>query len=192
MLGVMNSVQKIAKCSENSEEPYSHPAEFKIADTSAGTPRITATVPSGKVSLIQSLLKALDEPILLLYVLHTSRGEGPVGRYQSRDLTREATCQFLERFSAYFQADARFDLWLHSPNNQTTIVWERHNLLYLYGPTDQLEHRLVRLGFQPGGPNMNFAHAHYYRSEFDPDARELLGYFDWKFSELHPEDVQRA
>lgn len=188
----MNSVQKIAKYSEGSDEPYSHPAEFKIAATSTGTLRITATVPSGEVSLIQSLLNTQDEPILLLYVLHTTRGEGRVGRYQSGDLTREEAHRFLDRFKDYFQADARFDLWLHFPNNQATIVWDRHNLLYLYGPIDQLEHRLVCLGFQSGDPNANFIHTHYYRSEFDPDARELLGYFDWNYSKLRPEDIQSA
>ncbi|MES2467274.1 MAG: hypothetical protein V4675_08245 [Verrucomicrobiota bacterium] len=188
----MNSVQKIAKYSEESDDPYSHPAEFKIAPTSTGTPRITATVPSGEASLIQSLLNALDGPILLLYVLHTTRGECPVGRYQSGDLTREEANRFLDRFKGYFQADARFDLWLHFPNSQATIVWDRHNLLYLYGLIDQLQHRLISLGFQPGDPNANFVHTHYYRSEFDQDARELLSYFDWNFSELRPEDIQSA
>lgn len=141
---------------------------------------------------IQSLISALDGPILLLYVLHTTRGEGPVGRYQSGELTREAVDQFLHRFAAYFQADARFDLWLYFPDSQVTIVWDRHNLLYLYGPIEQLERQLIGLGFLRGDPNVNFAHAHYYRAESDSDARELMGYFEWKFSELRPEDIQRA
>ena len=29
-------------------------------------------------------------------------------------------------------------------------------------------------------------------TRYDSDARELMGYFDWKFSDLRPEDIQRA
>lgn len=188
----MNSIQKIARCHEGREEPYSHPAEFRISDTPFGMPRITATVPFGEVSVIQSLIRDLDEPIFLLYVLHTTRGEGPVGRYLSGELTREATGRFLKRFAVYFRADARFDLWLHFAHNQATVVWDRHNLLYLYGPIVQFEHQLVGLGFQAGNPNLDFAHAHHYRPEFDAEAHELMEYFDWRFSDLRPEDIQRA
>jgi hypothetical protein len=146
-------------------------------------------VPHGNASLVKSLTEGLEEPILVLYVLHTTRGEGPVGRYQAGELTREETCRFLDRFKPYFQADARFDLWLHFPNSHATIVWDRHNLLYLYGPIEHFKHVLTGLGFEPGEPNVNFHHVHYYRAEFDHDARELLGYFDWTWSQLRPEDL---
>ena len=192
MLRDMNSLQKIAKWSDGTEEPFSHPPVFKVANTSTGAPRIAATVQDGNLTLIQSLMRELEGPIYILYVLHTTRGEGPIGRYRSPSTTLESACQFLERFRTYLQRDSRFDLWLHFPNPQATIVWDRHNLLYLYGPIQHFEARLASLGFKPGDPNVNFPHAHYYRSECDADARALLEYCDWQYSELRPEDEQRT
>jgi hypothetical protein len=37
---------------------------------------------------------------------------------------------------------------------------------------------------------MNFPHAHHYRAEYDVDSKDILTYFDWSCSPIHPEDEQ--
>lgn len=151
--------------------------------------RVLAGVPGGDANVFKQLVECLEPPYLLLYVLHTPRGEADPGRYQSPAMTREEFEDFVSLFSAYFKADARFDLWAHSPSEGATVVWDRHNQLFAYGPTERFLQRLGAMGFSPG--KLEFpAHAHYYRAECDDMARQLMSALEWIHSSLRPEDEQ--
>jgi hypothetical protein len=41
-------------------------------------------------------------------------------------------------------------LWLHSHDGNATIVLDRHNLIYTYGPLDGFERALIGAGVQRG------------------------------------------
>lgn len=163
---------------------------FRLPASTDRTPRIIAGVPKGDVTIFEHLFQCLEPPYYLLYVLHTPRGEGEPGRYQSPQLSTEQVTAFLSRFRAYLSADARYDIWIHSSADQATIVWDRHNQLFAYGPIDRFANELRSLGFSEGEPIVPSSHAHYYRREFDHDSRNVLQAFDWSFSPLHPEDQQ--
>jgi hypothetical protein len=169
---------------------HSHAAIFTIETTTTGTPRLLAGFPDGKSSVLSRLVECLAPPFYILYVLHTPRGEGDPGRYQSPLLDLNDVQSFISRFSAFFTGDARFDLWVHSPASGGTIVWDRHNLIYGYGPTERYCDALESIGFAEGAPTVPVPHAHNYRPEFDDDAKALLSIFSWQFSELRPEDEQ--
>lgn len=132
----------------------------------------------------------MSPPYYLLYLLHTPRGEAEPGRYQSPPLSLDELKGFLARFAAFFRADARFDLWAHSPQDDATVVWDRHNLLFGYGPVNRFAEALLSLGFTHGVPQVPVPHEHHYRSEFDHLARDVVAAFDWSVSALSPEDEQ--
>jgi hypothetical protein len=163
---------------------------FRLATSTDRTPRIIAGIPKGDATILDRLLQCLEPPYYLLYILHTPRGEGEPGRYQSPQLSAEQVTAFLSRFQAYLSADARYDIWVHSPADQATIVWDRHNQLFAYGPIDRFANELRSLGFSEGEPEIPSPHEHNYRSDFDQDSRRVLQAFDWSFSPLHPEDQQ--
>ena len=169
---------------------YSHPATFRREVMRAGSERLVAGIPSGDALTFRRLAASLDAPCMLLYVLHTPRGEGEAGRYQSPSLSTGEVQAFLERHAAFLAGDARFDLWIHSPGEDATLVWDRHNLLYAYGPTERFVKTLTALGFHEGTPGVPFAHAHHYRHEFDGEAAAVLQEFAWRHSALRPEDEQ--
>jgi hypothetical protein len=154
------------------------------------THRIVAGVPGGDSSVFRKLVECVAPPYYLLYVLHTPRGEAAPGRYQSPSLTLPEVQAFLARFSAFLSADARYDLWAHSPSENATVVWDRHNLLFAYGPLDRYAAALGSMGFTNGQASVSAPHEHYYRGELDPMARELMAAFDWSFSPLRPGDEQ--
>ncbi|MEW6763608.1 MAG: hypothetical protein AB1437_22535 [Pseudomonadota bacterium] len=168
---------------------HRHPAMFG-RDVSGGAERLVAGAPAGDPAIFLSLVESLEGPFALLYVLHTPRGEGEAGRYQSPVLELGEIQSFLERYAAFLSADARFDLWAHSLSANATVVWDRHNLIYAYGPLERFESALRRLGFGDGLPTAPFAHQHHYRPEFDRVAAAVLEEFDWRFSPLRPEDEQ--
>lgn len=169
---------------------YSHPSVYKYEVTKTGSSRLVACQPSGELILLPQFLPCLDEPLLLLYVLHTPRGEGDPGRYQSSELNKQEAEQFLSQFSSFLLGDARHDIWLHSPTINGTVVWDRHNMIYAYGPTECIEAVLAKNDFTLGNPVVPVPHAHHYRSEFDSEALAILAHFEWKYSELRPEDEQ--
>lgn len=129
-------------------------------------------------------------PYLLLYVLHTPPGESSPGRYQSPKLTRDEFERFYETFSEFLGSDARFDIWAHAPLEGSTVVWDRHNLAFAYGHLETFKAVLTDMGFGEGTPTVPSPHQHHYRSEFDPQARCILAWFDWKATPLRPEDEQ--
>jgi len=170
--------------------PHSHAPVFTTESFGDRPPRLLASVPNGDAKLFLNLLDCLAPPFYLLYVLHTPRGEGEAGRYQSESLEDDEVRAFVNRFSSFLSGDARFDLWAHSPAAGGTIVWDRHNLIYGYGPIGCFSEVLISSGFSVGVPRVPDAHAHRYREEFDGDANALLSAFSWQHFELRPEDEQ--
>ena len=169
---------------------HSHPATYRRETTSAGTERLVAGIPGGDGTIIRTLAHRLRPPFFLLYVLHTPRGEAEPGRYQSGEIDLPQLDRFLSDFDTYLKSDSRFDFWVHASEEAATIVWDRHNLLYAYGPLPKFETALAALGFVPGQPSMNFDHIHNYRPECDADAARLIAAFDWSYSPLRPQDEQ--
>lgn len=170
--------------------PHSHPRHFAAETLSPETNRLRVGVPSGETAVVLNLARCLTPPFYLLYVLHTPRGEGEAGRYQSPQLSLEDVEAFISRFADFLTGDGRFDFWLHSPASEGTLMWDRHDLLYAYGPIEGFREELIQGGYAPGQPHIPTPHRHHYRPEFDADARALLATYPWRYSPLRPEDEQ--
>jgi len=186
----MTTPQKIALQGEDGEIPFSHSAVYEVTTTSNGVRRVVAGVPGGDLAVFRALTSCMEPPYFVLYVLHTPRGEGEPGRYQSPALSRGEFGDFLDKYADFLEADSRFDIWSHSPNSGGTVVWDRHNLIFGYGPLDSYEQALGKLGYSHGTAGVEFPHVHFYRSEFDDSAKSLLNYFEWGHKPLQPEDEQ--
>lgn len=169
---------------------HHHLPVFHLSESGGRPERIVAGVPSDGGKVFSRLVSAMNPPYLLLYVLHTPRGEGAPGRYQSPELSADEFKNFYAVFSEYLSSDARFDIWAHAPEEGSTVVWDRHNLVYAYGPIELFKAVLEDLRFQEGDPTVPSPHEHYYRPEFDAKAREILEWFKWAPSPLQPEDAQ--
>ena len=164
------------------------PATFARQVMSTGGERIVAGVPHAAV--FRELTKALEGPFQVLYVLHTPRGEGEPGRYQSPKISAADLAAFLTRFETYLVSDARHDLWVRSASSGDVLVWDRHNTIYGYGSLDSLAGRLRSLSFDEAVQPDLGDHMHHYRAEFDADAAEVLEAFDWLHTPLRQEDEQ--
>lgn len=167
-----------------------YPATFSLSESTQGTQRLIAGVPDGRPEVFRPLVESLAPPYNLLYILHTPRGEEPAGRYQSSPIDTEEFRRFIAQFSSYLSSDARFDIWAHSSSENATIVWDRHNQIFGYGPLQRYARTLNELGFAQGEVEVPAPHAHNYRSDCDPDAALVLQAFDWSFSPLREEDEQ--
>lgn len=183
-------MNKLDYQSDTEWKEHSFSKIYECSELSEGTCRIVAGVPNGDTSFFKRLTLCLKPPYYLLYVLHTPRGEGDPGRYQSPGLSAVQLCEFIARFKSFLSADARFDIWAHSPSENATVVWERHNLIYAYGPLEKFSTELSSMGFSKGELNIPFPHQHHYQHEMDEDAKSLLAFCEWSYSPLRAEDKQ--
>ena len=128
---------------------YSHAAAFERQTMNDGSLRLKVGVPAGDVEVPRQLTRCMEPPYEILYVLHTSRGEGDMGRYQSPPIERAEFDAFLSRYQAYLRADGRFALWIYTP--QAMLVWDHHNLLYATVLCPPLRTRSDRWALGPAG-----------------------------------------
>jgi hypothetical protein len=188
----MNATPRFCLLVNNEEVSYQPPAVWMRQALSQGGQRLVATFAEDQISRLAHLAARMEAPFIVLYVLHTPRGEASPGRYQSPDLDDAELRAFLSRFESYFLSDARFDLWIHSVTSQSTLVWDRHDKLFAYGLLDAFENALQDRGYHPEKEEAftPVPHVHYYRQENDALARDLIARFDWRVTALHPEDEQ--
>jgi hypothetical protein len=71
------------------------------------------------------------------------------------------------------------------------LVYDRHNLIYAYGPLPEFVAILMRQGLtevQPDSIVVPDPHSHHYHPVFDSDAERLLNSLEWKRSPLPEQD----
>lgn len=178
-------MQKLRQYMMGSWDEIVFPRVYGIEDG-----RIVCGINAGDLAILDELVSELRAPLLLLYVLHTRRDAGQVGRYQSPPISQAEMSAFLTRFGDYLLQDSRFDFWVHSPEDEATIVLDRHNLLFCYSKQEPFEQCLKRLSFVRGELPALGPHQHAYLPAFDKDAQSLLTRYEWTFTPLRPEDEQ--
>lgn len=178
-------MHKLSRLVGNEWVEYTFPPVFAFQGE-----RIVSGVPGGDPGVFERLVTSMSEPIMLLYILHTPRGEAEVGRYQSPELSMKDFRSFVAKYHAFLKGDARFDIWAHSQLSQATVIWDRHNELFGDGPIQHFATDLSALGFTEGVVHRLEAHQHHYREELDHLARQLIVEYAWIYSPLRPEDEQ--
>lgn len=189
--GVSRPFHKLTLDVDGVEMALSSPAVFERQTMANGAPRLVITAPADKPGMFRALAALLAGPLFVLYILHTPRGEGAGGRYQSPPLDDRQLDDFLAAFGTFLAGDARHDVWVHSASDGRTLIWDRHDLIYAEGePLEEIAATLEEMGFTNDAVPRIGAHVHYYRPELDADAAAVLARFDWTRSDLWPEDEQ--
>jgi len=140
--------------------------------------------------LLLQLYWTVAEPFHLLYLLHTSRCGSTPGRYESPAVDRNNVNQFTGEFYEFLSEDARHDLWIFSPQSSATLVLDRHDLIYAYGPLAEFLSVLRSNEIQEGEVNIPVPHSHHYHHEWDSTEIKILSHFPWRFTLLLPGDEQ--
>lgn len=161
-----------------------------VAEKTKGMPRLKIGAAGDPVVTMQTLSSLLSEPLFVLLVLHTSRCNSALARYQSPAIHRQGLQEFFSQFGSFLGEDARHDMWIHSQGDNATIVLDRHNLLYAYGPIEAFRAALLEMRFREGAVEIPVPHIHNYHPEFDVAERKILAWFEWSQTPLRPDDEQ--
>ena len=166
------------------------PAAYARETVSSDRDRLALSLPENAIDIFRRLAELMSEPFLVLYILHTPRGEGEKGRYQSDKITKTELDKFLMKYQRFFSEDARHDIWIRSITSGDMIIWDRHNDIFIYGALEKFERALDDIGFNQQSKKPLGAHQHHYRVEFDSDAATILAEFRWNKSPLQTQDEQ--
>jgi hypothetical protein len=170
-----------------SDERFEYP-NIWARETTSGPDRLAIAPRSGYAQLLGKLCENIAPPFLLLYVLAIPRGGGEPGRYQSNySFSLSQLQQFLSGYSEFLEKDARHNLWVRS--DEGMLVYDRHNVIYAYGPLERFVAVLQSAGLTESNEvRFPSPHAHYYHPDFDSDEKRILHDEEWTISPLRPGD----
>lgn len=177
-------------CLRNNESQEHHYLNVYTVEQSSNYKRIVVGLAQNHIDTIRDLIAVLNGSFYMLYVLHTPRTGNEPGRYQSEVLTYDEISTILNHFKSFFENDSRHDVWLHSPITNTTIVYDRHNLIYLYDFTDERVHIIEKRGLKKELVNIPYPHVHCYNPECDSFESKLINEYKWIRTSLQDEDKQ--
>lgn len=164
---------------------YRHPNLWK-REPAANGERLLIGPNHSFLNLYLELAKCLQPPYTVLYVLSVPRVR-EAGRYQLEGaLDWDGLKAFLEPYRTYLEGDARHHLWLHSHDSSATLVYDKHDILYAYGPLDCYIETLERNGLKEGEFDLPFPHYHNYFPEFDREEAHLIDSHTWKRTGILP------
>ena len=170
--------------------PYRYSNVWAMEKTT-GPDRLVIAPASEQVEIMVELGKGVPEPFGILYVLVISRLDNELGRYQNPYPSGRGEMEaFLRRFKEYFENDGRHHIWITSVPASSTFVYDRHNVIYAYGPLEQSKKILVDRGLKEGVVRFPSPHSHNYNSQFDDQEREVLQYWEWRRTPLEDSDDQ--
>jgi hypothetical protein len=142
------------------------------------------------VDLLLRLSRCLEGPLAVLYLLVEPAGDRPAGRYQSpAPIGRKPVVAFLERYREFLEGDGRHSLWIMTVDSQDKVIYDRHEVLFAYGPLKQYERILVAGGYEPGRLAVPLPHDHVTHDHFDLEEALLLDYWPWIPFPLEPGDA---
>lgn len=167
-----------------------HHADVYEWQRTAGPARL-CIAPDGRfVPLLLALAHCWRGPYWVLYVLTVPRGGGEAGRYQIPEPVNFTALQsFLDEHRPFLEGDGRHALWVASAAGEGTLVYDRHNVLYAYGPLEQYEDVLRAWSVRRGDVEIPVPHSHHYRAELDAGEAKLLAAYDWMRTPLREQDI---
>jgi hypothetical protein len=191
--GKIEATSRLAKfTSRNGEEwvPHDYAHVYSVEHTK-GPDRLCIAVGNEGTRILLRLSEVLRDPFFVLYLLLIPRasGEGNEGRYQSPSMIRPEAVAFFQRFSRFLDEDARHHIWLHSQNDNATLIYDRHNVIFAYGPLKDYQRILAEERYsETESVSFPAPHGHNYHVEFDADERALIANEQWTRSPLRDGD----
>jgi hypothetical protein len=172
-------------------EPFAASHAFRVEPEGHGPARVVAAPDREQVGLLIELSRTLPGPFHVVYVALATRGLRPTGRYQSqRPLPRRELETFLDRHREFLERDGRHHLWIGSAEEPSTLVYDQHQLLQLYGRLEAFAAVLRGAGMDEGPVFTPEPHRHLVHEAFDATENDLFASMAWGWNPLEPEDEE--
>ncbi len=169
------------------EEEYFYNDSWSI-ETYPNYQRITVAPIKNQIDLMLEILKSFEPPYWCLYVLIVPRNENEAGRYQCPyPMSYEEISEFVNKYKNLLETDGRHHLWLGSANTKQLMVYDRHNIIYIYDDIIKMAEYLKSKGFHENKISIPFPHVHYYQGN-DINEADILKHWNWVRTPLREQD----
>ncbi len=136
----------------------------------------------GHIDLLLNLAGSLAPPFTLQYVLLVPQSRED-GRYElTKPLAIHDLLELFARYREFFEEDGRHHLRVSASG--VTLVYDQHNVLYLFGEIDRFADLLTSHGFTEGEVVLPSPHTHHYHEKYDVLVEDLMTRYEWKRSPL--------
>lgn len=152
--------------------------------------RFFATAGPTPIDDLLRLVRGLEAEVWILIVLTVEYSGREPGRYASPMIPWPDVEQSLMKYAPLLENDGRMCLWVCEATQAWKVIYDRHELFYIYGNADWFRDRLQLQGFSEGEVKLFGPHYHSYLREYDAMADELLNRWDFVRTELMDGDVE--
>ena len=164
---------------DGKEAPYAYPNIWCRGETS-GPDRLILAPSSNHVDLMRRLCLEMSEPFGLLYVLLVSRCGREPGRYQAaKPFSAADLAGFLDGSEVYLEGDGRHHLWIMSLPDTSQLIYDNHDVIYVYGQLDQFAGIAMERGMAQKEVRFPVPHLHRYNGEFDSEEDRIFNEYEW-------------
>ncbi|RDC65470.1 hypothetical protein [Adhaeribacter pallidiroseus] len=161
---------------------------YEVEET-LNSERLKIGASKNQIGLLLDFLDCLNPPYFILYVLVVSRLKNEHGRYQSPLLeTKQEVIDFLLDFKEFLETDARHHFWIGTANNNGTLIFDQHDVIYAYGPINAFKQILEKLDFKEEEFLFPAPHCHHFHDSNDVFEKEILNYWEWSLFPLTDND----
>ena len=105
-------------------------------------------------------------------------------------MSYEEISEFVNKYKNLLETDGRHHLWLGSANTKQLMVYDRHNIIYIYDDITKVAEYLKSKGFHENKVSIPFPHVHYYQDYQGNDINEanILKHWNWGRTPLREQD----
>lgn len=172
----------------DAQRPFKYP-NIWATEITTGPERLIIAPGEGHVDLLLDLAFCWHGEYYLLYVLLVSRLGNDAGRYQTPSPLDFATVRsFCKRYEDYLQTDGRHHFWIGSAENEGTLVYDQHNVIYAYGDLCTYRDIVTGRGLREADVRFPAPHTHNYNQDNDAEEATILSHWNWRYSPLQKGD----
>ena len=180
--------KKLPKLTTGAEDQPVQYGNVWIKEMTTGPERLVIGANEKHIELITALMNVMPEPFGVLYILDVSHCGHKPGRYElNRPLSRDDAEFFLWDFQTYLEQDARHQIWIASSGGKEMIVYDQHDLIYVYGSLDRYLGALPA-GFIEGKSLIPVPHNHHYNTQFSLEEDRIMAEHSWTWYPLQSEE----
>lgn len=183
----MNEKFKFGIVVGDSEEEFFYNDSWCI-ETYPNYQRIAVAPIKKQIDLMMDILKSFEPPLWCLYVLVVPKNENEAGRYQCPyPMSYEEISEFANKYKNLLETDGRHHLWLGSAKTKQLMVYDRHNIIYVYDDINKMAKYLKSKGFNENKISIPFPHVHFYQDN-DINETDILKHWEWIRTPLREQD----
>jgi hypothetical protein len=142
-----------------------------------------------QIQFILDIAKEWPGPFLILYVLIASRCDHEIGRYQlANTVSYKELESFLDNHKEYFEKDGRHHLWVIDITHNNRIIYDNHNIIYIYGDDKKTIKFCEHKGLKKNEISIHTPHTHNFNEQYDTEENYVFNNYEWIQFPLEEDD----